>query len=304
VRAVMDWHSLFWADELFAPQGKLATIWFDKLVLQNTGEDSLEGAINILRETEQFSDATAETLKTIWVPVQTLIPNWAAGNSELLRSSPEDIRETVTTALKKRIRKEYGADFAETYPGIREVAWGSLLYLEAIQIWSTLNKSAPTTIVFNSTNYDIFETVIKSTVEEKSFQSFARVASVPIPNLSKLSWDEVLELRHHPYFENFRIKLSMLNDRLAIAQNEEIADLVSEIRIDEMEHIVRAQEPALGRAIINGLLNNIPGLPVNPYSIGSSVYELWKRIRRRKQSGWLYFLLRMEDIGRRRHGGG
>jgi hypothetical protein len=110
----MDWHSLFWADELFAPQGKLATIWFDKLVLQNTGEDSLEGAINILRETEQFSDATAETLKTIWVPVQTLIPNWAAGNSELLRSSPEDIRETVTTALKKRIRKEYGADFAET----------------------------------------------------------------------------------------------------------------------------------------------------------------------------------------------
>jgi lysozyme len=160
----MDWHSLFWADELFAPQGKLATIWFDKLVLQNTGEDSLEGAINILRETEQFSDATAETLKTIWVPVQTLIPNWAAGNSELLRSSPEDIRETVTTALKKRIRKEYGADFAETYPGIREVAWGSLLYLEAIQIWSTLNKSAPTTIVFNSTNYDNQVNQVGSTV--------------------------------------------------------------------------------------------------------------------------------------------
>ena len=89
----------------------------------------------------------------------------------------------------------------------------------------------------------------------------------------------------------------MLHERIAAADEQQVTDIVTELRSKEMERIVRDSEPAVGTAVVKGILGNLPGLPVNPVSMVSSASEIWNNLQRGRKSGWLYFLLKMEGVG-------
>ena len=296
MRAVMDWYSVA-TDGLFSSRGKLATLWFEQLVLQVPSEELLTKCISSLRDQGGFSNETADMLFQIWKPVHEFIPSWTFLSPDSWTNSDPTVSGALIEAIQQDVRKHY-PESAGTYAEAREVALGGAGYLDVIEIWTKLNLSTPCTFVANASGEAILRAVIPTPPDNEEFQTFSRIATIPIPDFSKLSWDQVLELRNDRYFQNFRSALAALRERIAVADDQQVAEIVTELRSKEMERIVRDSEPAVGTAVIKGILGNLPGLPVNPVSMWSSASEIWDNLQRGRMSGWLYFLLKMENVGR------
>lgn len=301
MRAILDWYSLA-TDSLFSGQGKLATIWFDQLVLQIPSEDLLHRVISSFKKDGSFSNETADALSKIWVPAQKIVPGWSFVDPGVWDRVDEETGQLLHEAMQNQIRKQYGDEVAGSYGEAREIALGGAGYLSAIEIWKELNKSEPSIFVANEFGAPVLEKVIYQRLEDSIFGSFSKVASVPIPNLSNIGWDKILELRNNRYFGDFRKTLKTIHDRIAKANENEVREMILELKLGEMESIVRSNEPSVGTAALNGVLDNIPGLPANPYSIWKSTRDVLRAKDRKKKSGWLYFLLKMEDVSKHKAG--
>lgn len=292
--AVVDWFSLF-SEEFFLTRAKLATIWFDKIVLQVPRKDFVGNMIEALAKRDGTSTETQEALYSVWKSPHDFLPRHEFVDPNIWDRADQSIRDSVSAELQSQVRATYGTAVANTFGEQREIALGGAGYLSAIEIWKNLNAMEPSTFVANTDGSKLFDAAVESSVTGEGFHTFSRVASIPIPNLASVSWDHVVDLRNSKYLDNFRTTLNRIGNQISSLGDAELADLVDNLKSSEMERIVRANEPKLGVAILNGLLDNIPGLPINPYSVGKSALHIKKSIEEKRQSGWLYFLLKMQD---------
>jgi hypothetical protein len=295
MRAVVDWLTLASTD-FIEKRAKLVTLWFDETILQVPRADMVESVIGHLRDKNKFSGETADALLQSWQPIKLHVPNWTYIHGDVWSKSDAELAKKTIAAVEKHL--EIDAADKGTYGEFREVALGASHYLDLIDLWTRLNTAAPCALTPDGLGEAVLGAVLEGQKEDDSYQSFSKIVDLPIPDLSLLTWDKVIELRRDRYFENFRKKVSELHAGIAAADRAQVADLISEMRVQEMERIVRARRPAVGKAIVKGLLDNIPGLPVNPFSIGSAAKTIYDQIKGGRESGWLYFLFRLEDVGK------
>ncbi len=85
-----------------------------------------------------------------------------------------------------------------------------------------------------------------------------------IPDLSSLSWERVLELRHHPKLGDFRKKLETLQKQLEGKDDSRAAELLQEIELKDLKEFAVLCRPQPRQAVLRGLASNVPlPIPVN-----------------------------------------
>jgi hypothetical protein len=128
----------------------------------------------------------------------------------------------------------------------------------------------------------------------EAVELFRHIAESRVPDLSLLTWERVLELRHHAFLENFRQKVTELSISFRSNNEGAISEGIRELELQELRELARLVQPAPRTMILKSIASNIPlPIPINPVSIGIAVKELKEAYDRKERFGWLYFLMEL-----------
>jgi hypothetical protein len=302
-RAFLSWLTLA-NDRLFGATGRLATIWFDELVLQFPSPEMLENVVDVLVSRGDMKSSTAYRLLDCWTPVQRVLPNyhflgintskrtvranpWGHPNRDLVKLA-ESVTIEATTAQ--------APDLDMSDPGFHhEVVWAGAGLIEAVATWYSLNARSPTSIIAEEREDRVIQQLHGRRTELAAFGNFLSVMSGHMSDPSKLSWEEVIDLREHKYVAGFRDKIRQLSGLVKANDEKQVMGLLAEMYDRDLKEIARITRPSRGRALLKAVAGNLPlPLLMNPVSATLSLVDIGQDRRMDEQFGWLYFLLDLE----------
>jgi hypothetical protein len=191
-RAFMSWLSLF-NNRLFGAQGRLATIWFDTIVLHLPREDMIAGVVDRFVVKGEVKATIADELLKCWVPVQSVLPGYAF-LSKAWEHDDQKLKGVVLETTRE-VTKEHHPEVQETdYAFRREVAWAGAGLLEAVSTWCMLNALEACALLPHELETAVVNKVFEPP-ESSGIEMFSAIASARVPNLKSVPWERILELR-------------------------------------------------------------------------------------------------------------
>lgn len=292
-RAFISWLGACGQD-VFGPYGKLATIFFDQLIFQVPRADTIEGVLDSQVGQNEIRYADADQLRQIWVPIQTIVPDyqflknpWEHKNKRLL-----EVAHSVT--VDATLEQYPGADKSEPAGFAHEVAWAGAGLIEAIITRTTLHITEPCTYLAEPRESRAVQQIFQEAQSPEPVEIFRHIAENRVPDLSLLTWERVLELRHHAFLENFRQKVKELSISFRSNNEKAINDGIQELELQDLRELARLVKPSPRTMMFKAIASNIPlPIPINPLSIGIAVKELKEVYDRKERFGWLYFLMEL-----------
>jgi len=283
-------------DFLVKPCGKLATLWFDELILQVPTSDFVEFFLHQVPGEPSDPDVLRE-LERIWVPVHKYQKDYSF-LSEPWHSDHQSLVKIVKDITKEEIKKESPGvsetDFAFRYDFAREGAG----LLDTMNLWLNLKSKRACTFLPVWREHLVLQRLFSNAVAKKPFDLFSDIFTYEIPNLEAYPWERIIELRYHPFFESFRRKLTELCDRIELEGSKFNRDFVEKVIIKDMKEMIRLFRPRPSLTLVKAIVCDVPlPIPVNPFSILSSLLDLKQQRDISKKYGWLYFLLDLESEG-------
>lgn len=281
MNAYMSMQNLMMNNANFETEGKLATLWFDELLLP--ADDSLiRSVINDVAQKEKWSKDTLNEVLKIQVTSTKLVPR-TLFSEDIVNDSKF---EASVQIYKEHYRKELAS--SDTYAGaMHEITWASAGTTDSVKYWMLLNAKERCTFLPMTFERQLLQKIF---VKEGNaqFSNFSNIISSFIPDITEYSWDEIIDLRCHPYWVKFRAKLSELSDENLDPQIAR--EIFNEVLCKDMTEMVQNMKPQIGRSIIKGTICNIPlPIPINPISVICTGRDILKEIDFKKKYGWLFF---------------
>ena len=280
----MSYNNLVINNANFSLEGKLATLWFDNLLL-GIGKELVEKVMEDVAEKEHWSVATFKEMKKIQISSECLLPSVSFMDESIIE---EDYFKVATDILENKYAKELSNPV--TYGGaMHEISWGGFGVANSVKYWTLLNAKENCTFLPMDLEQQMLGKVFGSTMDMK-YDSFSDIIIAIIPDISEYSWDEIIEIRHHSYWTQFRKKLTELSE--SIGDKKLGQDILEEVIKKDLIEMVQHFRPQVTKNIVKGVVSNIPlPIPINPLSVASTGYDLIKEIDFEKKYGWLYFYL-------------
>jgi hypothetical protein len=282
---------------------KLATLWFDEIVFQMPKGDVICGLLDamVLESSLGCSSSTAKELKRIWIDIFKVLPDYKFLESALKEDNSKldkitfDVTNNAT--LKEQFNNRLPKSGSELFAFYHEVAWANEGLKDGVNAWFRINEKSLCTFLPTSREEEVLRRSFSKALEKKAQDLFSRVITGRIPDLQDISWDEIVSLRKHSFFVNFREKMVELSHQLdTLTEGQSVEKYVEKIYRIEMEEMVQLFRPSPKLSIFNGVASNLPlPLPINPYGIILSANDARKQLAAAKKYGWLYFLMDLPD---------
>lgn len=293
-RGYASWLKLFMDNFPFETSGKLATLWFDEIVIQVPQKDMLETTIDHALE---CSSSTRKELKKTWIPVTRCLPYYRF-LSQPFESRKAGLVEAACRITDEETKKEWSQQsktkFSRNDPWfLHETAWASAGLIDSINVWIRLNEKNPCTYLPTLREQRVLQKTFSEAVEKKPNELFSELMTRKIPDLAKYSWDNIVEMRHHEFFCRFREKMVELSNRLNSAPKaQSISRFVDEISRVDMEQMLKLFKPSPKLSTFEAIASNVPlPIPINPLGVILSALDMKKQMMASKKYGWLYFLI-------------
>ncbi|MEE8074755.1 MAG: hypothetical protein V3T60_03925 [Candidatus Binatia bacterium] len=292
-RAFVSWISSI-VQDIFGQYGKIASLFFDQLVIQVPRGDLVDRVLESQAERIGIRPEDADELRQIWVPVQKFLPSyeflqnpWQHENKKLIdiayRVTVDDILEQYPNSDKKN-----PAGFEH------EVGLAGAGLVEAVATWGALHAAEQCAFLADSRESTVIEEVFQTTQPPSDTQVFQEIVTTSMPDFTILTWQRVLELRRHPFLQSFRRKISELGSSVRNNNEGTIKKTIGELELHDLRELARLVEPSPRTTILKSIGSNIPlPIPVNPVSIGIGIQEIKDTYERRQRFGWLYFLMEL-----------
>ena len=111
-----------------------------------------------------------------------------------------------------------------------------------------------------------------------------------LPDLSQVSWEDLIDLRQSPFLKDFRRKYVDF-------QRRGESDNILAIYEEGLERLSDEVRPSVYGQVTKALLANLPLSPVNPVAVASSIEDISKAKKLKSTYGWLFFF---REVRRRR----
>lgn len=268
----------------FGLEGKIATLWFDNLLL-GAEKELVETVIEDVAEKEHWSSDTFREMIKVQVSSESILPTISLMNESIIE---DDYFTTATDILKKKYVKELSNP--KTYSGaMHEIRWGGFGIANSVKYWTLLNAKENCTFLPTDIEQQMLKKVFRNTMN-KEYGNFTDIITAIIPDISEYSWDEIIEVRQHNYWTQFRKKLTELSSGI---EDKKIGkDILEEIVRKDLVEMAQHFRPQVVKNIVKGVVSNIPlPIPINPVSVVCTGYDIMKEIDFDKKYGWIYFYL-------------
>lgn len=305
--------------DLLGAPGKLAHIWFDRVVVQEvfpgfTEEVILAPAV----EDRELRPTIADELRKIWKPMQIKVRQ-VSGPFVGPESQDEALffdatcKAVMTATSHIDDREEFfregpfGRGGHIHTPTMRANLISNTL--ASLAGWWSISAQEPCGLIPTPIERQAVDLMAAATPAQEQFPLFSRLVEQRLPDVDSLSWDRIFELRNHSLLEAFRAKLASVAE-LADQDEAAAAELLTEIELHDLREIARLSKPNPLKTILRVLVSNIP-LPIfiNPVSLFFDGKDLKRDFDLNRRFGWLYFMLDLTSRPkrssiRRRKGGG
>jgi hypothetical protein len=242
----------------------------------------------------ELQAATADELLKCWTPVQSLLPGYSF-LSNPWETDDEYLKQVVLETTQKATKQDYPTVLETDYGFQREVAWAGAGIIDGVSTWCRLNEGDAYTLLADENEAAVVNRVFESS-QTAGVEAFSAIASARIPNLKSISWERVLELRHHPHLEKFRSKLSSLEVEVRKGDTLTVTEVISEIELSDLRRLALLVEPSLKSSIVKAVVSNIPmPIPMNPISVALGAKDVANAHKIQKSFGWLYFLIELSQ---------
>lgn len=284
VKAFMSYNNLAINNANFSLEGKLATLWFDNLLL-GTGEELVEKVMEDVAEKEHWSVDTFKEMKKIQISSESLLPSISFMDESIIE---DDYFKVATDILEDKYANELSNP--ATYGGaMHEISWGGFGVANSVKYWTLLNAKENCTFLPMDLEQQMLGKVFGSTTD-MNYGNFSDIITAIIPDISEYSWDEIIEIRHHSYWSQFRKKLTDLSESAGDTKLEQ--ELLEEIVRRDLAEMAQHFRPQVAKNIVKGIMSNIPlPIPINPVSVVCTGHDIMKEIDFDKKYGWIYFYL-------------
>lgn len=284
MKAFMSYNNLDINNANFGFEWKLATLWFDTLLL-GAPKELVGKVIESVAEEEGWNRDTLKEMKKIQISSELLLPSIVFFDESIIDDDYFDIAcsEVKYKYVKKSINHETNNYIK------REMAWESLGIANTVKYWTLLNAKEKCTFLTMDVEKQMLEKIFGSTTYAE-YNNFKEIITATIPDISEYTWDEIIDIRNHKYWEQFRNKITELSEN---HEDKKIRqDILEEIVRKDLIEMVQYFRPQVNKNIVKGVISNIPlPIPINPLSVASTGYDLIKEIDFEKKYGWLYFYL-------------
>jgi hypothetical protein len=231
-----------------------------------------------------------DELLKCWTPVQSLLPTYAFLDAPW-QHQDKHLLNVVHDTTRDAIRRNHPGSDERDRAFQHEVSLTGAGVLQSVSTWCQLNQNDPCTLLAPDCERTVVEKVFGSS-GSSDIDKFSAIASAHIPNMESLSWEHVLELRHHPYLERFREKLSSLEISVRNCNNETACKVIADLELSELRRLAKSVEPSVKSAAIKAFASNVPlPAPVNPVSVALGIKDIEDNVERQRSFGWLYFLM-------------
>jgi hypothetical protein len=309
----LSWIGMWDANFLFESGGKLATLWFDELVLQVPDKTFVSFVLHEVPG-QPSDQGTLKELEKAWVPVQKYVPNyvfgakpWGSDKSPVIDIikdvtgkeawGPNDaaLADIVRNVTRKEIKRE-SPELSETDAAFRiDFAREGAGLLESVALYMFLNAKGACCFLPRWREPLVLQELFGSAAERKPVALFSEILRYRAPDLESQPWEKIVELRYHPFLGSFRDKVNELHAKISAGDKGSISELVDEIFLADMEKMIRLFRPSTSRTIVKGIASNVPlPIPINPASVVFALQDVMKERDIKGKYGWLYFLLDLE----------
>ena len=268
--------------------GKLASLWFDELILQ-VDKKVKNSVLEMVAEDENWDSATLQELKSIWTPITKYYKDYKFLSHY---KQVEDARliETVRGTVQKRLLQE-----KNSWARIREAAHEEIGILESVSLWMLLNESKPCCFLPIHEEQLVVKNLFRL-ANKQNFELFKNILVYKMPDVSHYPWSQILEYRVHPQYESYRRKMSEVSFLLNTEENNTaVEELIEEIYKNDMEKLVKLLRPSLRVETIKASASVIPlPVPINPISLFSTAIDMKKKTEAMKRYGWIYFHMELK----------
>lgn len=280
----MSYNNLTMNNANFNLEGKLATLWFDNLLL-GTDKEHVEKVMEAVAEKEQWRNDTFKEMKKVQISSETLLPSINFIDESIIE---DDYFQVAANVLKDKYAKELSSPI--TYGGaMHEIVWGGFGIANSVKYWTLLNAKENCTFLPMDMEQQMLGKVFGSMADMK-YSNFSDIITAIIPDICEYSWDEIMEIRNHNYWTQFRKKITELSK--SIEDKKLRQDILEEIFRKDLIEMAQHFRPQVTKNIVKGVVSNIPlPIPINPVSVVCTGYDIMKEIDFEKKYGWIYFYL-------------
>jgi hypothetical protein len=287
--AFVSWQGLFTGRDPLKATGKLAALWFDDLIIETPTPDRMPNVLDIAIERGTISRETADELIKHWKPIQKYLPDFDY-DPAFLDEWDSQLWDTVVDTVFEATEAQY-PNHPKDGAFMHEVRMAAYGMMRSFTSWYSLNALDSTSYITNEREATVAERFFIR-CQNRNFEIFRHFADLRVPDLERLPWNKVWELRCHPKLEAFRKRLSeVAGQNTTITAPEAAREFQSEF-MDSLEVFTKLCEPSPLRALGKGFLSNIPlPIPVNPASLVFTGKEVWDARNQNREYGWLFFAI-------------
>lgn len=287
---------------------KLSFLWHDEIMLDLFNDYRRQNFPSQITNGETLDKKQLSIFTDVFVPLQDRVskellethdnsrpigyPRWGKKQENYTYPIPENAEQYAHNMLLAHIKKEWGdEDFSvEHAEGRARVAIDTVSLWEYVQQETRciLEASFDERLTMRSAN--MFNSQAPQSIEPFSlFQT-------SVPNLSSVSWKEIINLKKAGNFDKLRDKLSEIistfpND-ISLAQNE-----LASVEKKAMEEIIEKYRPNVSKVALESAAANIPGIPLfNPISAFFGLRDTYNEKKKFNELSWFYLLRDVRDL--------
>lgn len=283
---------------------KFALLLFDQIHIPIHLEGILR-VFNFYKNT--FPEAIIPDLLNIMHPVSPR----AETSDEALNRMSQDLKnkkvaELLEEIAKKSVKKKSFINekgkFDETlyyYALYREIGW-TMWGIEHDLILTQKSKAAyyPYSVLLPVVK-QMFMSEYERLHRTVSIEILKDVIEKNLPDFSKMTIKEILELRSEGTISDFRKRIRELSTVAVKTERPiEIRELVDQELMRDLWALAKDVRPNIPVATLRATISNIP-LPVpNPMGIIDSAYSIYEGVKLKRKYGWLFFIAEMREKAR------
>jgi hypothetical protein len=285
--AFISWLSLFTDRDPFGTTGKLAAVWFDKLIIETPQDDGIRKVVEGAIERGKIPAEIHDQLLNHWRPIQLFLPDFSY-EPVFCDGAYRQLWETVVDTVYEATKAEFPGH-TEDRAFMHEVAMAANGLMRAHISWCSLNALDGTTFITNNREARVAESLFVRT-DNREFDIFRHFADLRIPDLTELPWQRIWDLRHHPKLEAFRRRLSAVSGADTEITSPAVARELEAEFVANLEEFAQLCRPAPLRSLVKSVISNVP-LPIriNPASVAFGGKEVREALDRDKRYGWMFF---------------
>jgi len=299
-RALASFQTSLTDSEFRADHLKLCVLWYDEVLIQTIGQTEDHFYEGLVAQ-EPDARATIKRLSDVIVPLKKRVdhdlidrdlrdphgyPRWGAMHEHYDYPDPQTAEQYAHNRLLRSIEEECGVPRLEGW-AVEQAEGRARVATDAVQLWAKVNAEVPCTLQANKD-----EKLAMGAAHEfatKVALSPLLLFETVVPSLSSVPWREIVTIQRDGRLTSLRNKIREALQAGSQDLNAAVAQF-KELEASATEAAIENGRPRVKKIAIESALSNIPGLPVNPYSIFAAIRDTAAAQQRSNELGWFYML--------------